>query len=414
MIRDALLSSYEIDRNYSSARPDFTPLIWPVLGIACGGAVLLLVLAGVAPLQVTAALTLLASGGAASAWVVRSQRKLFDQALNQAHASSLSQHQAASTAAAANGLEAVCLEAMPIWTLQIENSRNQTEQAIIALSQRFSGIYSKLEEAVQTSQQAADGLAGDAQSGALVVLEQSETELTRVVNSLKATQLSRDEMLEQVRGLTDYTGELLSMAKEVAAIAAQTNLLALNAAIEAARAGEAGRGFAVVADAVRSLSSLSSETGKKMSATVDIINSAITRLVEVADNTAANDQDSVCASEASIQQVLDRFHSITQRLSGSTELLQQESVGIRDEISEVLIGLQFQDRVSQILSHVRDNMQALHQHLLHSQRNPDQLKQIDAQAWLASMELTYATDEQRQIHHGHSSGSTKEQEITFF
>jgi methyl-accepting chemotaxis protein len=151
-----------------------------------------------------------------------------------------------------------------------------------------------------------------------------------------------------------------------------------------------------------------------MSATVGIINSAITRLVEVADNTSANDQHSVSASEASIQHVLDRFHSITQRLSGSTELLQQESVGIRDEISEVLIGLQFQDRVSQILSHVRDNMQALHQHLQNGQRNPDQLEQIDARAWLASMELTYATDEQRQIHHGHSSSAAKEQEITFF
>nr|WP_150782619.1 methyl-accepting chemotaxis protein [Pseudomonas fluorescens] len=357
---------------------------------------------------------LLACGGGASAWIVHCQHKLFDHALRQAHASSLSHHQAASAAASANGLEAVCLEAVPIWAKQIESSRSQTEQAIIALSQRFSGIYGKLEEAVHTSQQAADGMAGDAQSGALVVLAQSESKLTQVVNSLKATQLSRDEMLEQVRGLTDYTGELLSMAKEVAAIAAQTNLLALNAAIEAARAGEAGRGFAVVADAVRSLSSLSSDTGKKMSATVDIINSAITRLVEVADNTAANDQHSVSASEASIQHVLDRFHSITQQLSGSTELLQQESLGIRAEISEVLIGLQFQDRVSQILSHVRDNMEALHQHLQHGRRNPDELVQIDAQAWLASMELTYATDEQRQIHHGHSSSSAKEQEITFF
>ncbi|MNF75891.1 hypothetical protein D3C84_579830 [compost metagenome] len=59
-------------------------------------------------------------------------------------------------------------------------------------------------------------------------------------------------------------------------------------------------------------------------------------------------------------------------------------------------------------------MEALHQHLQNGQRNPDQLTQIDAQAWLASMELTYATDEQRQIHHGHSSSSAKEQEITFF
>ena len=408
------MSSYDISRNFVPVRPNSTALVWPVLAIALGGAGLLLAFTGLATLPLLAALVLLACAGGASLWLVSSQRRQFEQALSQAHASSLSQHQAASAAAASNGLEAVCLKAVPIWTKQIENARSQTEQAIVALTQRFSGIYNKLEEAVQTSQQAAGDLAGDAQGGALVVLAQSETELTQVVNSLEATQLSRDQMLEQVRGLTDYTGELLSMAKEVAAIAAQTNLLALNAAIEAARAGEAGRGFAVVADAVRSLSSLSSETGKKMAATVDIINRAITRLVEVAGNTAANDHHSVEACEASIQHVLDRFHGITQRLSGSTELLRQESVGIRDEISEVLIALQFQDRVSQILSHVRDNMEALHQHVQRDRRNPEQLGQIDAQAWLAGMELTYATDEQRQIHHGSNARAAKEQEITFF
>ena len=79
-----------------------------------------------------------------------------------------------------------------------------------------------------------------------------------------------------------------------------------------------------------------------------------------------------------------------------------------------MIALQFQDRVSQILSHVRDNMEALHQHVQRDRRNPEQLGQIDAQAWLAGMELTYATDEQRQIHHGSNARAAKEQEITFF
>ncbi|MDP3979551.1 MAG: methyl-accepting chemotaxis protein [Pseudomonas sp.] len=361
-----------------------------------------------------AALLLLTCGAGAGTWVVRRHRSLLDQALSQALTAAQLQHQTSSAEASANGLQAVCLEAVPIWAKQVESSRSQTEQAIVALSERFAGIYSKLAEAVQTSQQAAGNLAGGIQDGALVVLAQSESELTRVIDSLKATQLSRDEMLEQVRNLTGYTGELLSMAKEVAAIAAQTNLLALNAAIEAARAGEAGRGFAVVADAVRTLSSLSSDTGKKMSATVDIINAAITRLVEVADNSAEHDNQSVASSEASIQQVLDRFQGITQRLSSSTELLQQESVGIQSEISEVLVALQFQDRVSQILAHVRNNMEALHGHLQQYRHNPEQLLRIDAQAWLAEMELTYATDEQRQIHHGGASGSAREAEITFF
>ncbi|MFA0970937.1 methyl-accepting chemotaxis protein [Pseudomonas amygdali] len=276
------------------------------------------------------------------------------------------------------------------------------------------GISERLQETVQASQHAAGELDGQNADGALKVLSQSDSELSQVIDSLKATQASRDQTLSQVRSLTAYTGELRTMAADVAAIAAQTNLLALNAAIEAARAGEAGRGFAVVADAVRSLSSKSSETGQQMSAKVNIINNAITQLVQAASSGADQDSHSVAASEQSIQNVLERFQSITGRLAESADLLKQESYGIRDEMTEVLVNLQFQDRVSQILAHVRDNIDSLHAHLLQASQSPDEAVAIDARQWLARMESTYATDEQRRTHRGESAAQQSSQEITFF
>ncbi|WP_409077562.1 methyl-accepting chemotaxis protein [Pseudomonas syringae group genomosp. 3] len=303
---------------------------------------------------------------------------------------------------------------MPIWAKQVESSRQQTETAIVELTNRFTGISERLQDTVQASQHAAGELDGQNAGGALKVLSQSDSELSQVIDSLKATQASRDQTLSQVRSLTAYTGELRTMAADVAAIAAQTNLLALNAAIEAARAGEAGRGFAVVADAVRSLSSKSSETGQQMSAKVDIINNAITQLVQAASSGADQDSHSVTASEQSIQNVLERFQSITGRLAESADLLKQESYGIRDEMTDVLVSLQFQDRVSQILVHVRDNIDALHAHLLQASQSPDQAVAIDARQWLARMESTYATDEQRRTHRGESAAQQHSQEITFF
>ncbi|WP_375233165.1 methyl-accepting chemotaxis protein [Pseudomonas syringae] len=303
---------------------------------------------------------------------------------------------------------------MPIWAKQVESSRQQTETAIVELTDRFTGISERLQETVQASQHAAGELDGQNADGALKVLSQSDSELSQVIDSLKATQASRDQTLSQVRNLTAYTGELRTMAADVAAIAAQTNLLALNAAIEAARAGEAGRGFAVVADAVRSLSSKSSETGQQMSAKVDIINNAITQLVQAASSGADQDSQSVTTSEQSIQNVLERFQTITRHLAESADLLKQESYGIRDEMTEVLVSLQFQDRVSQILSHVRDNIDALHAHLLQPSQSPDQAVAIDARQWLARMESTYATDEQRRTHRGESAAQQNSQEITFF
>nr|WP_158178012.1 methyl-accepting chemotaxis protein [Pseudomonas viridiflava] len=369
---------------------------------------------GTSSANLAACVVLAILGVGAGVWSARSQR---EQAVRLT-ADALTQHQANDAAIGAKAsraqLNEVLLGAMPIWAKQVESSRQQTETAIVELTSRFTGISERLQETVQASQQAAGELDGQNADGALKVLAQSDSELSQVIDSLKATQASRDETLTQVRSLTAYTGELRTMAADVAAIAAQTNLLALNAAIEAARAGEAGRGFAVVADAVRSLSSKSSETGQQMSAKVDIINNAITQLVQAASSGADQDSHSVAESEQSIQHVLQRFQSITGRLAESADLLKQESYGIRDEMTEVLVSLQFQDRVSQILTHVRDNIDSLHTHLQQSSQSPDEAVAINAREWLARMESTYATDEQRRTHRGESAAQQNSQEITFF
>ncbi|QXI31171.1 chemotaxis protein [Pseudomonas vanderleydeniana] len=377
-------------------------------------AVIWILVQSTSPANLAACAVLVLIGFAACAWSAGSWRGSVLRAGARGQTSQAAVDAAQDAVASRAKLDEVLLGAMPIWAKQVESSRQQTEEAIVSLVERFSGIAARLQETVQASQDAAGELDGQAADGALKVLARSDSELSQVIDSLKATQTSRDHMLGQVRGLTAYTGELRTMAADVAAIAAQTNLLALNAAIEAARAGEAGRGFAVVADAVRNLSSKSSETGQQMSAKVDIINNAITQLVQAASSSADEDSHSVVASEQSIQLVLERFQNITGRLADSADLLKQESYGIRDEMTDVLVNLQFQDRVSQILSHVRDNINALHDHLLQVSRAPDQVAAMDVKQWLARMESTYATDEQRRIHHGAAAAQQSSQDITFF
>ncbi|MBZ0093496.1 MAG: hypothetical protein K8F27_14910 [Sulfuricellaceae bacterium] len=385
-----------------------------VPGLAGGG--LLLFLAGTAWSSAIAAASLCGVAALAGWRCVGIHRRVLGRAVAQAVSDVQAEYEAQGTHAALHSLEEICTEAMPIWSKQVETSRRQTEESIMALAERFAGIASKLEVAVRASQSAAGDLAGSGKGGVRDVLAQSETELTGVVDILKNAQQSRDEMLAQLRRFTAYTEELKKMAADVAAIAAQTNLLALNAAIEAARAGESGRGFAVVADEVRKLSSLSSDTGKKMSDKVNVINSAIADVFQAAERTSEHDVQSVASSETAIERVLTWFHDATSRLFESSELLQKESRGIRDEISDVLVSLQFQDRVSQILAHVRANMDGLGQHLVQLQQShaSGPAARIDAKTWLAEMELGYATEEQRQNHRGIQSSAAAEQEITFF
>ncbi len=372
------------------------------------GAALLLVLAGLDAINIASAILFLAVALGAGWWETKRLAQWHAKAVEDAKNQTRIEVESDMSRSSMAGLKEVCMEAVPIWSKQIEASRSQTETAIMDLASRFAGISQKLESAVRASQSAAGGLAGNGEAGATAVLGQSRTELMGVLETLKAAQQSRNAMLESVRSLTSYTDELKTMAAEVAAIASQTNLLALNAAIEAARAGDTGRGFAVVADEVRKLSTLSSDTGKKMSEKVGIINASITDVFGVAEIASKNDMQSVEASESTIKLVLERFHEVTSQLSNSAELLQHESAGIGGEISEVLVALQFQDRTSQILAHVRGNLENLYRHLAEKDTG------IDARAWLAEMELTYATEEQRNIHHGADAGGAAAQEITFF
>jgi methyl-accepting chemotaxis protein len=315
------------------------------------------------------------------------------------------------------GLEQIYDQATPIWVKQIETARGHTEDSIIEIVARFNAIVERLRASVIASQQAA-GVQDGTEGGCVVsVLSCSEADLVGVNRSMDAALRKRAEMVQDVRKLVVYTTELKGMAAEVAEVAARTNLLALNAAIEAARAGDTGRGFAVVADEVRKLSTLSSDTGKKMSEKVNVINSAITEVIGAAEKFSEEDTRSVDEAEKTIRKVLSNFESVAGGLSTSAEMLRRESDGIRKEISDTLVYLQFQDRVSQILANVRDNLGGLHAQLrlCSDERNIGGSPAIDAKAWLNEMARGYTTTEQRRNHRGDQVNATSDAtEITFF
>ena len=304
---------------------------------------------------------------------------------------------------------------LPIWCRHIENSRTQMEEAVADLAGRFSSIVDKLDSAVHVSSM--DGKGG---SSMPEVFAHSEKQLGSVVRSMKSAMSSKQAMLAQIKDLERFTRELRDMAEGVASIAAQTNLLALNAAIEAARAGPAGRGFAVVAQEVRNLSSRSAETGRNISNRVGLISSAILAASQAAEQSSEAEDKSMQSAEGMIESVLGQFRSITDALVQSSDLLKQESIGIQGEVGEALVQLQFQDRVSQVMAHVRENMELLPA-LLRDNRDryvADQvLEPLDPELLLHELKKTYAMAEEHAVHGGskHSAPAAAEaDEITFF
>ena len=395
------------EHSLAGAAPDLTAqrLLAPAaLGLAAA-----VVLPVLAPLQAPtwlAALLLAAAGIAVSHWLRRADKR---------------QRQALEVYLASQ--QQLGELVLPVWARQIESSRAQMETAVAELSQRFSAIVAQLQQTTRLSDVSrdsdADGADPAASGGLVALLAHSEQQLDAVVAAQRAAMGSKQTLLVSITGLQQFTGELREMAATVARIAQQTNLLALNAAIEAARAGESGRSFAVVAQEVRLLSMRSAETGRDIAAKVDTIVGAIRHASQGATQSLADDQAAMQSSEASIGTVLARFRDSADALLLRSQALAASRDGLHEEISQALVQLQFQDRVSQVMAHVGANIGRLPQLLDDSQRayqREQRLQPVDAVALLAELESSYAMASERAVHPGQAAAPapSDSEEVTFF
>ncbi|MEO4030435.1 methyl-accepting chemotaxis protein [Chromobacterium vaccinii] len=217
----------------------------------------------------------------------------------------------------------------------------------------------------------------------------------------------RQQLIEEVTRLATYSSELLSMADQVGRISNQTNLLALNASIEAARAGEFGRGFAVVADEVRKLSQQSEQTGKQMSEKVVEINGALEQTRQTTTSLGAQDADRGNNALGLLDDSVRDFSAAAERLAQVNQRMQTEGSRVEKELHASLIALQFQDRVSQIVQHVAQDLKHMLAHLeavREARRRGEKAPRIEPREWLKRLESTYTTLEQAALHKGGDGG----------
>ena len=165
----------------------------------------------------------------------------------------------------------------------------------------------------------------------------------------------------------------------------------------------------MVADEVRKLSTESGATGKQIQEMVDAVSGTIDGAIATANDFARQEAELVQASHATAGQIISRFQGTADTLSASLAALRDEQARVEADIAEVLVGLQFQDRVQQILGHVMDDM-------AHAEDAARQQRLPDSQAWLAKLASAYTTLEQQAVHYGSDGHVTSQSSsgVTFF
>jgi len=176
----------------------------------------------------------------------------------------------------------------------------------------------------------------------------------------------------------------------------------------------------VLAQEVRKLSALSGETGRRMTEKVAAIARAIAAARESAQSSARRDVAASENSDRAIEGVLQRFRGVTEAMESSNENLRHASAGIQAEVVEALVQLQFQDRVSQRMTHVRHNMDRLPAMLDESRvafERTGSLVPVDVGVLLEALQDSYAMADERQTHGGDTAApasASAAAEVTFF
>jgi len=280
----------------------------------------------------------------------------------------------------AHSLKKIGSSTMPIWAHQVGDCINISTSEMNELAQRFSGIVSDLRSIVDEK------------------VEHDELSITEIKQRLDSVSSSlvklvgmREELQQEIAELSTFTGQLETMARDVGSISDQTNLLALNAAIEAARAGESGRGFSVVADEVRNLAHRSGEIATDIIANVVKVNEKFSYMENKSSSNAGVESDIIEAAGKNIQVVINQHEETQKQRDAGAEHLTQFSSNITSEIESSLVSLQFQDRVSQILDHVRDNLTEISGMIEDHQG-------LDVDSFLEKMAKEYTTTSEREAH----------------
>ncbi|MFZ6864616.1 methyl-accepting chemotaxis protein [Undibacterium sp. Ji67W] len=294
---------------------------------------------------------------------------------------------------------------LPLWSAHVTSVKEQTENAVGELIQSFSSMVNEFDAA---------GFGGVGDLGkskeadaTITLLQLCKKELTPVIDSLGKMIASKDELLHCIRDLAASTNELNTMAQEVGQIAAQTNLLAINAAIEAARVGEHGRGFAVVAGEVRKLSHMSAETGKRMGERVRNVSSVMKTALATADRASVQDSKVLEVSGAVVRDVL----SHVEIMGDSAQQMREHGNIIRTNIEQLLVSLQFQDRIAQMLDVVRTDINKMQENVSFAAHG----ELPTTSEWLEELQKTYTmNDEYRNHQQDNEARAPEESEITFF
>lgn len=300
-------------------------------------------------------------------------------------------------------------QVVPVWERNVSSARLHAEQSMSALTESFGAIMGQMDQALQgaTAGSVIDGETVD------MLLERHQAEITDLLATTRRIAAAKNDMQVGVQTLSETLVETARLSKEVQAIGRATHLLALNASVEAARASSAGgasaTGFAAVAHEVRMLAGQSRDAGQALARHLARMQERVQAMKRQGDLIDNDDDELTLQAEQRARALVRALLGSLSEVSRSQQNLHQAGHLVQAELERILMSLQAQDRFSQMLGSVTEDMTRLHAWL----EGGNDEAAVSANKWLERLESTYTMEEMRSSHHG-TAQVEKAAEVEFF
>jgi methyl-accepting chemotaxis protein len=279
---------------------------------------------------------------------------------------------------------------VPVWIRQLETVRGEGDTEVAQLARVFGEITGKLDKVIGPSR-LAHSSGADAHEEILAALARNGRELETLVAALRLLQTSKQRIVEEIGA---EAARLKDNASDIRQIALHIRMVSLNATIEAARAGQAGRPFAVIINDMRELTARTAEASELFSRHTEHLHGMVGAAFQEQAQTDSRIV-SISGAEELVHKVVASSEATMRQLTRAIAEMEDERKAVREDISQVLVSLQFQDRVSQILSHVTRNLEEMQGHIRDGHRDA-----MDDQQWMERMARHYSTHEEFDNHSG--------------
>jgi methyl-accepting chemotaxis protein len=248
---------------------------------------------------------------------------------------------------------------------QLRQTSAQIEESVVEVCRNFDGIAERARATVRrtTGFLGREGNAAEGKRSFDGLLQVCGSTMLNIMNaSAEAGEISL-RAVERIAEMDKASQQISVALRQLDDIAKGNKILALNARIEAAHCGDQGAGFAAVAVELASQTaksrSVTSQVGDLVGNLRDLAQRTLDDLRRMHDRDRQRGQQ--CKRE--VDQALQDLHIAHVEMKEMLNAMTEDGALLASDIGSAIRGLQFQDRTSQRIAHVVEDLDTLRERL---------------------------------------------------